>query len=62
MIEIRNFHTYKKYSDAFTGESYMRRVKILQYRHTINEDFRDSSGKPLWSNWICVPDVSEENQ
>lgn len=61
MVELRNFHTEGRWVDTFTGESMMIPVVVLQYRQTINdEDFMRL--ETIWSDWIDVPDVSEENQ
>lgn len=61
MIELRNFHTERRWVDDFTGESMMFPVVVLQYRQTINdEDFMRL--ETIWSEWVDVPDVRDENQ
>ena len=60
MIEIRRLLTERSCIDPCDGP-YMRTVQILQYRQTINDD--EPCGDRLWSEWIDVPDVTdEENQ
>jgi len=62
MIELRWVHRIEpQYTDESTGKEYGYRHKVLQYRQRHIPDSPVIGGPaPKWSDWIDVPEVSDE--
>lgn len=61
MIEIRKLYTSRKIHDPLEGPyiKYTMPMIVLQYRYSINDD-DVLKLETLWSGWIDVPDVIDD--